>query len=211
MGEYSVLIGGKAGEGINTAGLSIAALFSRLGYRTYMYFDYPSLIRGGHNYAIIRASENTSLFCIGAASAFGYLLAYFRVNEMVLQMMKNMNFTTSSYTIFVIGLFFVVGMFMDATPAIYIFVPIVVPIGVALGMHPVHLALIVCLVLALGMITPPYGLCLLIACQIAKIDPKEALRDTFVQLIGVTIVLLLIIFWEDFVLFLPRLLVPKYL
>ncbi|NMA11460.1 MAG: 2-oxoacid:acceptor oxidoreductase subunit alpha [Methanomicrobiales archaeon] len=57
MAEYSILIGGKAGEGINTAGLSIAGLFSRLGYRTYMYFDYPSLIRGGHNFAIIRASE----------------------------------------------------------------------------------------------------------------------------------------------------------
>ena len=59
MAEYSVLIGGKAGEGINTAGLSIAGLFSRLGYRTYMYFDYPSLIRGGHNFAIIRASDRT--------------------------------------------------------------------------------------------------------------------------------------------------------
>ena len=59
MHEYSVLIGGKAGEGINTAGLSIAGLFSRLGYQTYMYFDYPSLIRGGHNFAIIRASERT--------------------------------------------------------------------------------------------------------------------------------------------------------
>jgi len=57
MAEYSVLIGGKAGEGINTAGLSIAGLFSRLGYRTYMYFDYPSLIRGGHNFAIIRAAD----------------------------------------------------------------------------------------------------------------------------------------------------------
>ncbi len=59
MHEYSVLIGGKAGEGINTAGLSIAGLFSRLGYQTYMYLDYPSLIRGGHNFAIIRASERT--------------------------------------------------------------------------------------------------------------------------------------------------------
>ncbi|MDN7011515.1 2-oxoacid:acceptor oxidoreductase subunit alpha [Methanoculleus sp. FWC-SCC3] len=57
MAEYSVLIGGKAGEGINTAGLSIAGLFSRLGYRTYMYFDYPSLIRGGHNFAIVRAAD----------------------------------------------------------------------------------------------------------------------------------------------------------
>jgi len=57
MRECSVLIGGKAGEGINTAGLVIANLFSRLGYRIYMYFDYPSLIRGGHNFCIIRASE----------------------------------------------------------------------------------------------------------------------------------------------------------
>jgi len=57
MSEYSVLIGGRAGEGINTAGLSIARLFSRLGYRTCMYFDYPSLIRGGHNFAIVRASD----------------------------------------------------------------------------------------------------------------------------------------------------------
>ncbi len=46
------------GKGSTQRGLSIAGLFSRLGYRTYMYFDYPpSLIRGGHNFAIIRASE----------------------------------------------------------------------------------------------------------------------------------------------------------
>ncbi|MDI6866329.1 2-oxoacid:acceptor oxidoreductase subunit alpha [Methanoculleus sp.] len=57
MQEYSLLVGGKAGEGINTAGLSIAGLFSRLGYHVYMYFDYPSLIRGGHNFAIIRAAD----------------------------------------------------------------------------------------------------------------------------------------------------------
>lgn len=155
-------------------------------------------------------STATTLFCIGAASAFGYLLAYVRVNDMVLQMMQAMNFTTTSYTIFVVVLFFILGMFMDATPAIYIFVPIVLPAGLALGMHPVHLALIICLVLAFGLITPPYGLCLLIASQIAKINPKDSFKDLFVQLIGVIIVLLLIIFWEDFILFLPRLLVPKY-
>ncbi len=57
MSEYSVLIGGKAGEGISTAGLAIAGLFARCGYRTYMNFDYPSLIRGGHNFAVVRASD----------------------------------------------------------------------------------------------------------------------------------------------------------
>jgi len=57
MAEFSVLIGGKAGDGINQAGLLLAHLVSHLGYRVYMYLDYPSLIRGGHNFAIIRASD----------------------------------------------------------------------------------------------------------------------------------------------------------
>ncbi|MDD5680252.1 MAG: 2-oxoacid:acceptor oxidoreductase family protein, partial [Candidatus Omnitrophica bacterium] len=58
MAEYSILIGGKAGEGINQAGSIIAQLFNTIGYRTYVYFDYPSLIRGGHNFSIIRASKD---------------------------------------------------------------------------------------------------------------------------------------------------------
>ncbi len=58
MNNFSVLIGGKAGDGINQAGLLLARLFSQLGYRIYTYFDYPSLIRGGHNFSIIRASQN---------------------------------------------------------------------------------------------------------------------------------------------------------
>lgn len=152
----------------------------------------------------------TTLFCIGAACAFGYLLAYFRANDMVLQLMTDLNFSTVGYISFVVVLFAVLGCFMDATPAIYIFVPIVVPTGLALGMHPVHIGMIICLVLALGMVTPPYGLCLLIACQIAKINPKESFRDLFYMLAGVIVVLLLIVFWEDFILFLPRILVPKY-
>jgi 2-oxoglutarate ferredoxin oxidoreductase subunit alpha len=57
MKDISVLIGGKAGDGINSAGALVARLFNALGYSVYLYFDYPSLIRGGHNFAIIRGSE----------------------------------------------------------------------------------------------------------------------------------------------------------
>ena len=57
MEELSVLIGGKAGDGINSAGMVVAHLFNRMGYRVYMYFDYPSLIKGGHNFAIVRAAK----------------------------------------------------------------------------------------------------------------------------------------------------------
>jgi 2-oxoglutarate ferredoxin oxidoreductase subunit alpha len=56
MDDFSTLIGGIAGDGINEAGLTVSRLFSRLGYRIFMYYDYPSLIRGGHNFAVVRAA-----------------------------------------------------------------------------------------------------------------------------------------------------------
>ncbi|HDM75477.1 MAG TPA: 2-oxoacid:acceptor oxidoreductase subunit alpha [Deltaproteobacteria bacterium] len=56
MDELSILIGGKAGDGIRQAGTIIGKLIGRLGYRIFLYDDYPSLIRGGHNFSVIRAS-----------------------------------------------------------------------------------------------------------------------------------------------------------
>ncbi len=57
MAELSVLIGGRAGFGIDKASLVIARIFSRLGWRVYVYREYPSLIRGGHTFSIVRSSE----------------------------------------------------------------------------------------------------------------------------------------------------------
>jgi 2-oxoglutarate ferredoxin oxidoreductase subunit alpha len=57
MNDISVLLGGKAGDGIREAGSVVANLLSGLGYRVYFYYDYPSLIRGGHNFSIVRASQ----------------------------------------------------------------------------------------------------------------------------------------------------------
>lgn len=57
MDDFSVLIGGKAGFGIDKAGLIIARLLNRLSYRLYIYRDYPSIIRGGHTFSIVRASR----------------------------------------------------------------------------------------------------------------------------------------------------------
>lgn len=57
MNDVTVLIGGKAGDGINSAGAMVAQLLNHLGYRICMMFDYPSLIRGGHNFAVVRGSE----------------------------------------------------------------------------------------------------------------------------------------------------------
>jgi len=57
MEDISILVGGKAGDGIRIAAIMVARLFSRYGYRGFVYDDYPSLIRGGHNFSLIRVSR----------------------------------------------------------------------------------------------------------------------------------------------------------
>ena len=61
MKEFSILIGGQAGDGIRQAGNTVARLLNRIGYRIFFYDDYPSLIRGGHNFSIMRAAEKRIL------------------------------------------------------------------------------------------------------------------------------------------------------
>ena len=63
MEDFSILIGGIAGDGINEAGLTAARLMNRLGYRIFMYYDYPSLIKGGHNFSMVRASSERIGVC----------------------------------------------------------------------------------------------------------------------------------------------------
>lgn len=58
MDNFSILIAGKAGDGIDKSSLIIGHIFSQLGYRIYIYRDYPSVIRGGHTFSIIRCTHD---------------------------------------------------------------------------------------------------------------------------------------------------------
>ena len=70
--DFSILIGGEAGEGSRKSGSVIAELFSNIGYRIYIYEDYPSLIKGGHNFSQIRANKKEAL---GHRKGIDFLLA----------------------------------------------------------------------------------------------------------------------------------------
>ena len=65
--------------------------------------------------------------------------------------------------------------------------------------------------LAFGLVTPPYGLTLSIACSVAGIRMRDALWDTNLMLIPMLAVLALLIVWPDVALFLPRLISPEFL
>ncbi len=78
-------------------------------------------------------------------------------------------------------------------------------------MHPVQFAIIGIVSLAFGLVTPPYGLCLMISCAIAKVRLRYALKDTLIMLVPMLLVLAAIIVWPEIPLILPRLISPEFL
>jgi TRAP-type C4-dicarboxylate transport system permease large subunit len=78
-------------------------------------------------------------------------------------------------------------------------------------MHPVSFAIIGIVSLAFGLVTPPYGLCLMISCAIAKIPLRAALKDTMIMLVPMLLVLAAIIVWPEIPLVVPRMFAPDFL
>src|SRR3546814_14700201 len=95
-------------------------------------------------------------------------------------------------------------MFIDAIPAIIILGTVLMPVAEAAGIHPIHFAIFGVVSLAFGLVTPPYGLCLLIASSIGEIKLVHALKDVCIILIPMLGVLLFIILFPGAILALPR-------
>jgi tripartite ATP-independent transporter DctM subunit len=152
-----------------------------------------------------------ALFCVGTASAFGWLLAYYQIPKAILAGVGawEMGFVATGF--FISLVFLVVGCFLDAIPAIIIVGSILQPLAKAVMMDPVHFAMIGIVSLAFGLVTPPYGLCLLIACSIAGVRMADAIKDTMIMLMPMLGVLILVILWPQVTLFLPSLISPEFL
>jgi tripartite ATP-independent transporter DctM subunit len=120
-----------------------------------------------------------TLFCIGTASAFGWMLAYYKIPQSLLANVNTWNLDITGVGFLIVGVFLVAGTFLDAIPAIIIIVA-----------------------LAFGLVTPPYGLCLMISCAVAKVRLTYALKDTLVMLIPMVLVLLALVIWPEIALFL---------
>jgi tripartite ATP-independent transporter DctM subunit len=149
-----------------------------------------------------------SLFCIGTASAFGWLLAYFHIPKLFVDMVSGWGGGIVSVGFITAFCFLVIGCFIDAIPAIIIVGTILSPLAESVGMHPIHFAIIGVISIAYGLVTPPYGLCLMIACTIGGIKIKHAVKDTLILFIPMLLVLVFVILAPDVLLWLPRLLMP---
>jgi tripartite ATP-independent transporter DctM subunit len=103
-------------------------------------------------------------------------------------------------------LLFLVGMFLDAGPAILILGPVLSPVFLGLGVDPVHFALIMCVNLTIGLATPPMGLLLFVTASVAKESVENIVKALIPFLAVEILVIFLITYFPSLVLTLPRML-----
>ncbi|MCB0686340.1 MAG: TRAP transporter large permease subunit, partial [Saprospiraceae bacterium] len=143
------------------------------------------------------------------ASAFAFLLAFFKVPEAIVSHLSMLQLGFTGTGLMIALCFLIIGMFIDAIPAIIILGTVLWPVAEAAGFHPIHFAIIGVVSLAFGLVTPPYGLCLLITCALGEIKVAQALKYVVIILLPMLLILLLIVLLPQAVMWLPDLFMPE--
>jgi C4-dicarboxylate transporter DctM subunit len=131
-------------------------------------------------YPILRKSVISSaviMFIIANAGLFAFLITRAGVPGAIGQWLEQV---LQSPVYFLLGVnvaLFIIGMFIETGAAIIVLAPILVPVAVHFGIDPVHFGMVVVVNLALGMITPPFGVNLFAACTVAKISLDRIIKD----------------------------------
>ena len=143
-----------------------------------------------------------------AAVAFGWLLTIERIPQDLAAIVLDAGVSTVVFLILVNITFLIAGMFMDGSGAVMILAPLIHGIGVAVGVNPVQLGVIVVANLAIGMITPPLGLNLFVAAGITGVPFFKIVPKVVPFFFFALVALLLITYVPEITLYLTRLVYP---
>ncbi|MBB5692430.1 TRAP transporter large permease [Muricoccus pecuniae] len=166
---------------------------------------YRSLSWEGFREAVLGACRTTGmvLLIIGTASAFGWLMALMQVPATTVAFMKSITSDPLMMLLLINVALLVLGTFMDMAPLIMIGTPVFLPVAVAAGMDPVQFGIVLILNLGIGLITPPVGPLLFVACAVGKVSMWEATRTSAPFYLASFIVLLIVTYVPWVSLWLP--------
>jgi len=166
---------------------------------------YRSLSWDGFREAVLGACRTTGmvLLIIGTASAFGWLMALMQVPATTVATMKQVTSDPLMMLLLINVVLLLLGTFMDMAPLIMIGTPVFLPVAVAAGMDPVQFGIVLILNLGIGLITPPVGPLLFVACAVGKVSMWEATKTSAPFYIASFIVLLVVTYIPWVSLWLP--------
>jgi len=164
-----IILGGIYGGIFTPTEASAVAVFYALVVGVFVYRE----INLKDLHAILRKSVISSaviMFIIANAGLFAFLITRAGVPEAIGLWLQDVLKSPAMFLLGVNAALFIIGMFIETSAAIIVLAPILAPVAVHFGIDPVHFGLIMVVNLALGMITPPFGVNLFAACTVAKIS-----------------------------------------
>ncbi len=183
---------------------------------TYILVIVIPLLNAGHVRLLPRDFVHAGLIftlpviTIAAASAFGWMLAYLRGPIVVSGWITSIGGTDPYKIMFLlVALFVIVGDFIEPIPAIVIFMPIVNALTQAGNINAVHMGVVLIITLAFGLITPPYGLALLMASKFVGVSFGSALKASLPIYVIFFATIAFAIFFPEVILWLPKQVMPE--
>ncbi len=170
------------------------------------YFVYRDVSLRSFGRLLVDAIRTISvvMLLIGTAASFGYLVAYLGIPEKVTEAFASIS-SNRLVTLALINIMLLaLGTIMDMAPLILITTPILLPVAVKVGMHPVHFGIMLMLNLGIGLCTPPVGSTLFVGCAVGRTSIERVTRAIWPFYLAMVAVLLLVTYAEPVTMMLPR-------
>ena len=144
------------------------------------------------------------MIIVGTSSIFAWLVAIQNVPEMIAGWFDAVDGSQVLFLLMVNLLMLFVGMCFEEISALLILMPVLMPVAIKLGIDPLHFGLIMSINLSIGLVAPPYGICMFVACAVARRPVGAVARVIWIPLIPLVLVLMLCTYVPSVVLWLPR-------
>ena len=148
----------------------------------------------------------TIMMIFAAVGGFTYIVALTRLGNRIDAWVQDAGLGIFAFLLLTLLFFLILGTVMDAIPAILIFVPVLLPTAIALGIDPIHYAAMIVVNLMVGLITPPVGALLFVVTKLAKVGFGPLVREAGPFLLVYLLVMILTTFLPALTIGLPRLL-----
>jgi tripartite ATP-independent transporter DctM subunit len=198
-----IVIGGIIG-GIFTAteAAAVAVLYALVLsflYREISFSDLPDIL--------LASAKTTAVVAllIATSIAMSWVLSFENIPQAISEGLLATVENGIAILLIINAILLFVGAFMDITPAILIFTPIFLPVAIELGIDPVHFGILIVFNLTVGLCTPPVGTILFVGCSVANVPITKVIKPLLPMFAVMILSLLLITFFPEMSLFLPRL------
>lgn len=205
LGLIVVILGGIYG-GVFTpteaaaAGVVYALIIGMLGYRELKFSAFPKILE-----ETLKTSAMVT-FILSAANILAWIFAVTQLPATITAVFTKILTTQTQYLIFSMIFLIIVGALIDSTTAVVIVAPIIVPLGIALGIDPLHLGVLYCINVSIGYGTPPFGYNLFMAMSVGKAEFNEVAKGSMPYLLMQILAIFILAFCPSIITFLPSLL-----